>query len=62
MIKKDEIRVCVLGVGYVGEHLMNTFSKYYNVIGIDLSEKRVEYLKTKYPEIHFQTDYSGIES
>ena len=62
MIKKDEIRVCVLGVGYVGEHLMNTFSKYYNVIGIDLSEKRVEYLKTKYPEIHFQTDYLGIES
>jgi nucleotide sugar dehydrogenase len=62
MNKKNEISVCVLGVGYVGEHLVNTFSKYYNVIGVDLSKKRVEHLKTKYSEIHFQTDYSGIES
>lgn len=62
MFKKDEIRVCILGVGYVGEHLMNTFSKYYNVIGVDLSEKRVKYLKDKYPDIHFQTSYLDLES
>jgi len=62
MFKKDEIRVCVLGVGYVGEHLMNTFSKHYDVIGVDLSEKRVEYLKNKYQGVHFQTNYLDIES
>lgn len=57
----DEIKVCILGVGFVGEHLMNTFNNYYNVVGVDLSEKRVNTLKAKYPGIHFQTNYNNIE-
>jgi len=59
---KDEIKVCILGVGFVGEHLMNTFRKSYEVIGVDLSERRVNYLRTKYPGVHFQTDYSNVEN
>lgn len=62
MFKKDGTKICIIGVGYVGEHLMNTFSKYYNVIGVDLSEKRVEYLKNKYHGVHFQTNYLDLEN
>lgn len=58
----ENIKICILGVGYVGEHLTNTFSKYYDVIGVDLSETRVKYLKNKYPKIHFQKDYSDLEN
>lgn len=60
MFEKDEVKVCVLGVGYVGEHLMTTFSKEYDVIGVDLSEKRINYLRKVYPDIKFQTTYNNI--
>lgn len=33
--------VAVIGVGYVGTHLVETFSRTYDVIGFDVSEKRV---------------------
>ena len=32
----------------MGEHLMNVFRKRYDVIALDLSEKRIEFLKQKY--------------
>ena len=34
--------VAVIGVGYVGLHLVTGFSKHYNVIAFDLSQKRLE--------------------
>jgi nucleotide sugar dehydrogenase len=37
--------VGVVGVGYVGLHLVEVFSEKFNVVGYDVSEKRVEYLK-----------------
>lgn len=55
-------KVCILGVGFVGEHLMNTFNRYYDVIGVDLSEKRLTYLREKYPNIQFQNNYDNVES
>lgn len=54
-------KVCIIGVGYVGEHLMNSFQKHYSVIGVDLSDRRVQYLKNTYKGIHFQTNYDNIE-
>ncbi|KAH7361497.1 polysaccharide biosynthesis protein vipA/tviB [Plectosphaerella cucumerina] len=36
--------VAVIGVGYVGEHLVSTFSRSYRVIGYDVSPARVEHL------------------
>lgn len=38
--------VAVIGVGYVGEHLVRLFSTQYNVIGFDVSADRVKHLET----------------
>jgi len=37
--------VAVIGVGYVGEHLVQTFSTHYPVVGFDVSAARVKSLK-----------------
>jgi nucleotide sugar dehydrogenase len=47
MKHKKEI-VCVIGVGYVGEHLVDIFSKKYHVVGYDISSRRVQELNEKY--------------
>ena len=46
----NNITVGVIGVGYVGVHLVTTFGKKFKVIGYDLSKARVEYLQST-PEI-----------
>lgn len=58
---KHQSKVCIIGVGYVGEHLLNTFSKKYDVIGIDVSWSRIIALKSKYKDVKFQTTYDGLE-
>jgi nucleotide sugar dehydrogenase len=40
----NALRVGVIGVGYVGEHLVSAFSKKYAVTGFDISPARREYL------------------
>ncbi|KAL9485344.1 hypothetical protein ACSS6W_004133 [Trichoderma asperelloides] len=40
--------VAVIGVGYVGEHLTDVFSRCFNVLGYDVSEARVKDLRAKY--------------
>lgn len=42
------LKICVVGVGYVGEHLVEVFSKYYNVLGYDISESRLKSLEGKF--------------
>ena len=37
--------VAVVGLGYVGLPLAVAFSKYFNVIGFDISKTRIEELK-----------------
>ncbi|KAM0281832.1 hypothetical protein ACHAQH_003321 [Verticillium albo-atrum] len=37
--------VAVLGVGYVGEHLVSNFARNYDVLGFDVSEARVRHLQ-----------------
>ena len=37
--------ICVIGLGYVGLPLANAFAKSYNVVGIDISENRINDLK-----------------
>lgn len=34
--------VAVIGVGYVGAHLINSFSEQYKVIGYDISKERIQ--------------------
>lgn len=38
---EPESIVAVIGVGYVGTHLVEGFAKHYNVIAFDLSERRL---------------------
>ncbi|EXL61031.1 hypothetical protein FOCG_00281 [Fusarium oxysporum f. sp. radicis-lycopersici 26381] len=41
--------VAVIGVGYVGEHLVDVFSKNHDVLGYDVSEARTQQLTQKQP-------------
>ncbi len=43
---KKDTKIAIIGLGYVGLPLAIEFSKYFSVIGFDLSEKRVEDLKS----------------
>jgi nucleotide sugar dehydrogenase len=54
--------ICVIGVGFVGEHLVKTFSKKYNVIGVDISQTRIEHLISKsfHRNISFQSNYNNL--
>ncbi len=57
---KNEI-VCVVGLGYVGFPLLKEFSKYYNVIGFDVNENKVEKLKYDNADIMITSDKSKIK-
>ena len=41
----DEIKIGVIGLGYVGLPLAIEFAKKYKVLGFDLNAKRIEELK-----------------
>jgi UDP-N-acetyl-D-mannosaminuronate dehydrogenase len=43
--------VAVIGVGYVGEHLMQAFSSVFQIIGYDLSASRIESLRSRYSHL-----------
>jgi UDP-N-acetyl-D-galactosamine dehydrogenase len=45
MISLDELRICIIGLGYVGLPLAVEFSKQFSVVGFDISIKRVNELK-----------------
>ncbi|KAF9771585.1 hypothetical protein IL306_010772 [Fusarium sp. DS 682] len=45
----SEPLVAVIGVGYVGEHLVDVFSKNHDVLGYDVSEARTQQLAQKQP-------------
>ncbi|KAK4942159.1 hypothetical protein LTR10_018051 [Elasticomyces elasticus] len=48
-------KVCIVGVGYVGEHLLEVFSHAHPTIGFDISERRIKELNTKYGELEHVT-------
>lgn len=54
-------KVCVIGVGYVGEHLLSNFSRKYKVVGVDLSVKRLMVLQDKYKNLKFQNTYDNLD-
>lgn len=41
----DKIKICVVGLGYVGLPLAVEFSKHFEVIGFDISERRINELR-----------------
>ncbi|SPJ81971.1 related to Vi polysaccharide biosynthesis protein vipA/tviB [Fusarium torulosum] len=48
----DEPVIAVIGVGYVGTHLVSSFSSRYQVIGFDVSAKKVKDLSAEYQDTH----------
>lgn len=55
----------IIGVGFVGEHLMNAFSRVnnYNIVAYDISENRINYLKNLYKNkqnVKFTTNQSDL--
>ncbi|MCH5307077.1 MAG: nucleotide sugar dehydrogenase [Prevotella sp.] len=48
MIMLDDIRICVIGLGYVGLPLARLFSTKYKTIGFDMNQARVDALNRGY--------------
>lgn len=54
--------VCIVGVGYVGYPLAEAFSKHIQVLGYDISKKRVEELQeNSTPQLSFTNDETKIK-
>ncbi|KAF5724626.1 Vi polysaccharide biosynthesis vipA tviB [Fusarium mundagurra] len=50
-VTADDIPVvAVVGVGYVGRHLVSSFSSKYQVIGFDVSERRIQDLRKEFKD------------
>ncbi len=43
----SNIKICVVGLGYVGLPLAVEFSKYFETVGFDINQKRIDELKKK---------------
>ncbi|KAF5020366.1 hypothetical protein F66182_7615 [Fusarium sp. NRRL 66182] len=57
--EQDEPVIAVIGVGYVGKHLVASFSSRYQVIGFDVSAKRIGHLSVEYEDnenVHLSRD------
>jgi len=50
--------ICIIGLGYVGKHLIDTF-KNYHILGIDTNKERIIELQKIY-DIHLQTEYTDL--
>ena len=46
MMSLNDIKICVIGLGYVGLPLARLFSTKYKTIGFDMSQRRVDALMT----------------
>lgn len=50
-VAEDEVPlVAVIGVGYVGVHLVESFSRAFDTLGFDISEKRIQDLEPSFSE------------
>lgn len=61
--RNSEPLVVVFGVGYVGFHLIRSFSTQYNVLGFDVSEKRIQEVASQFhtsDRVRFTTSVQDI--
>lgn len=64
MISKEKLNkkiVCVVGLGYVGLPLAETFSKHFRVIGFDINEKKVNKTNNDHNNLEITSDPSKIK-
>ncbi|KAF5969191.1 hypothetical protein FBULB1_10355 [Fusarium bulbicola] len=62
--QNDEPVIAVIGVGYVGTHLDSSFSSKYQVIGFDVSAKRIKDLGVEYQgqeNVHFSRESQDLQ-
>ncbi|KAH6883442.1 hypothetical protein B0T10DRAFT_411161 [Thelonectria olida] len=62
---EDEPLVAIVGVGCVGTHLVSSFSSRYQVIGFDISERRINELRKEFKgneSVRFSRDQSDLVS
>jgi nucleotide sugar dehydrogenase len=57
------INVCVIGIGYVGEQLVNSFLNKddFKVIGYDINEERLHILREKYVTCYFTNNENELK-
>ena len=61
MIKsKMRNKIAILGMGYVGFPLLQSFSKKYYVSGYDINKKKILFLKKKYKQYNFSHNKNDI--
>lgn len=57
--------IAIIGVGYVGKHLVESFSSSYHVIGYDVSTSRIEQLRLENAQpdrVLFSSDEQDMEA
>ena len=47
-----DIRITIIGLGYVGLPLAAEFSRYFPVVGYDINQNRIKELKSGYDRTH----------
>ena len=47
-LESKELKIAVVGLGYVGLPLLIELDKYFDVIGFDISSQRIKELKSSY--------------
>ena len=58
MIKPSEVKIAIIGLGYVGLPLAVEFGKIRQVVGFDINKNRIESLK-KFHDVTFKF-YKGV--
>ena len=61
MLRNKKIIISVVGLGYVGLPLANEFSKYFETIGYDKSNKRIELLRNKKKDTNNQLTKRNLQ-
>lgn len=46
--QEEEPFVAVIGIGYVGTHLVESFASQYRIIGFDVSDRRIDQLRDEF--------------
>lgn len=61
MLQNKKVIISVIGLGYVGLPLANEFSKYFNTIGYDKSNNRIELLRDKKKDTNSQLTKKDLQ-
>jgi UDP-N-acetyl-D-glucosamine/UDP-N-acetyl-D-galactosamine dehydrogenase len=62
MLKVDEIKLAIIGLGYVGLPLAAEFGKYRSVVGFDINQQRIAALKAGHDETLEVSDEELVRS